>query len=354
MGLAMEAAFGGQAAGPDSVPQHQPALLRHHSISGLPPRGPSFHQARSTSAALDAAFAAAATAVGDDSGAPTLGRTHSASSAPAFFDAADGVSESVPETATAADGKAASTEDGGSVAGSDTGSIAAAPPQPPLPAWQSPARIAAAPGMVPPLPLSRLAQSNSMLQADAAAGELDLLQASAAAPQGLQPPLPQPALGSSRSLSSFGFALAPHQQNGPTLLPGTLVAGPAAPAASGANGCTPTAGGGSANAGPGPAAPPSSGGSSARRPSGLVQLDVQGLTFETFGLESPDTITPGLQYARQVAQMFVDGRRCVMWGCGGAQMGGVGGVRYSGWRGTLLARSSCAQTIKDAQCRLSA
>ncbi|KAI3425366.1 hypothetical protein D9Q98_009130 [Chlorella vulgaris] len=38
-------------------------------------------------------------------------------------------------------------------------------------------------------------------------------------------------------------------------------------------------------------------------------LDTEVLTFETWGLESPDTIIPGLQYARQVAQLFVDGRR---------------------------------------------
>jgi hypothetical protein len=151
--------------------------------------------------------------------------------------------------------EAVAAEVGGATeAGQQAGAAA-----PRMPAWQSPARV-------PPLPLARLgsgsnaklAPPSQQLQTQQSGGstareQLDLAPAtSAAAPAGLHPAPPQPALSSRTS----------------------------------------------------------SGHSSGRRPPGLL-LDTEGLTFDSLGLESPDTITPGLQYARQVAQLFVEGRRCV-------------------------------------------
>ena len=153
--------------------------------------------------------------------------------------------------------EAVAAEVGGAAeAGQQAGAAA-----PRMPAWQSPARV-------PPLPLARLGSGSSAKpappsqQPQQAAGstareQFDLAPAtSAAAPVGLHPAPPQPALSSRTS----------------------------------------------------------SGHSSGRRPPGLL-LDTEGLTFDSLGLESPDTITPGLQYARQVAQLFVEGRRCAHGAC---------------------------------------
>lgn len=249
----MEAALRGGDAPPPTTQLPQ----RHHSV-GLPPRGPPTQ--RAISAALDAALTTAGGGMGvsrepsgsqpfsSAAGLLPVGRTSSSVSAPGLLEAVD---------AAAAAGEAAPAP----VADAPSQAVPSQPAAAPAPAaqqppWQSPARIAP----VPPLPLSRLssgghgsARSGGGEAGGGPADELNLLPlASAAAPAGLLPPQPQPAL------LSRGWS-------------------------------------GSAGQG--------------RRPTGLAALDTEGLTFESFGLESPDTITPGLQYARQVAQLFVEGRR---------------------------------------------
>ncbi|KAL4419982.1 hypothetical protein ABPG75_007080 [Micractinium tetrahymenae] len=267
-GLAMEAALRGHGShadggtAPEGLPPPPPQ--RHHS-AGLPPRGPP--PQRAISAALDAALAAAAGGTGANrdaagsqafssaAGLLPVGRTSSSVSAPGLLEAAEAA-------ATAAE--IAPVPAAEAVAGEALQPHPAAAPAPaaPLPPWQSPARIPP----VPPLPLSRLSSSgNGSVRSgggegggssSAGGGAHDepslLAPASARAPAGLQPPQPQPAL------LSRGWH---------------------------------------GSAGPG------------RRPPGLAALDTEGLTFETFGLDSPDIITPGLEYARQVAQLFVEGRR---------------------------------------------
>ena len=325
----MEAALGqestaaaslAQQAAQQQVPAHQPALPLHRhasGASGLPPRGPSFHSARSASATLDAAFAAVASGSEDGGGGGGGGMRHaySTTSAPAFLAGAEAEAGDRP-SAAASTGTATATPDNVSVAGSDAGGAGGVPV---LPAWQSPARIAPVPASsVPPLPLSRLAHSGSgrQLAEDAGPGDLDLLPTPSAAPAGLQPALPQPALGSARWVPGPGGVVAVQAGGGSSSGASSVAAsavdgsqraeevpapGVAAAAAAAAQ-QPPTLPSGGATSG---------GASSARRPSGLVPLDLaEGLTFETFGLESPDTITPGLQYARQVAQLFVEGRRC--------------------------------------------
>lgn len=291
----MEAALGG-AEGLAPGSSHPPPPQRQLS-SGLPPRGPPpphHHQHRASSAssaALDAALAGASSREPSQAGLLPAGRTSSSSSTPAFLEAveAEGIVAAVQAAAAHPGAEVASTAASG---GSDSGSGSVeAPPVPALgvlPPWQSPARIAPAAATVPPLPLSRLGNSSGARPAGLSAGsEFELLPAtSAAAPAGLHPPAPQPALNARQRSGS-----------GVLVLGGRSTAAPAATPPDGSVG------------GPGTASAPSCGGSSARRPLGLQQLDTQGLTFETFGLESPDTITPGLQYARQVAQLFVEGRR---------------------------------------------
>lgn len=253
-GLAMEAALGGGAAAADGAAgldaPPPPQAQRHHS-AGLPPRGPP--PQRAISAALDAALAAAAGGVG-------VGREPGASQA---FSSAAGLlpvgrtssSVSAPGLLEAADAAAAgaAAAAGGEAAPALAAEAAAGQQAAPQPPWQSPARIPP----VPPLPLSRLSSSGAGSvrsgggEGGAAHEEHNLLPlTSAQAPAGLLPPQPQPAL------LSRGWS-----------------------------------------------------GGVGRRPPGLASLDTDGLTFESFGLESPDTITPGLQYARQVAQLFVEGRR---------------------------------------------
>ncbi|PSC75196.1 Helicase sen1 [Micractinium conductrix] len=260
-GLEMEAALGstaaaGVAGAPDGVGVAAPA--RHHSATGLPPRGPQHHPLpqRVISSVLDAALAAVAGRGGRDGAgeaggvsAPALlpdGRAHSGSNPPAMLD----LSAAIERGGYATPAELSAEEE---AAAADAAAMPPPPPQQPsggLPPWQSPARVPP----VPPLPLSRISGSS---RGSAGSEPPDLLPPPPlAAPLGLQPPVPQPALWSRGR-------------------PGGGIVGP---------------------------------GAGARRPPGLT-LDTEGLTFETFGLESPDTITPGLQYARQVAQLFVEGRR---------------------------------------------
>lgn len=304
-GLAMEAALDDGSAPEGLQPAAsatavlQPALPQRQ-LSGLPPRGPGHHPHHvrafsGGSASLDPPIAAAAAGGGgggggggqvsrDSSHAALLpaGRSHSStSSIPAYLEAStlqqgsDGGAgaahahphpglvdgeQGVEHTEHAAADPAAHH----SSASSEHGSIehAAAPLSAPggLPAWQSPARVSAM-LPVPPLPLSRLGSSSS----SRAGADFELAPTtSAAAPAGMQPPAAQRAYNA--------------RSGGSGTASGTAIG-------------------------------TASGASTARRPAGLQQLDTEVLTFETWGLESPDTITPGLQYARQVAQLFVDGRR---------------------------------------------
>jgi hypothetical protein len=297
-GLAMEAAFGvsgvadGLAAPAPQPPQHQ----RQLAGSGLPPRGPgSLHPhhrtTSSSSAALEAAFAGAdSRREAPNSAMPRVARTHSSSSAPAFIEAAEeaGAVEAVHAQPVALSGGT----DSSSANSSRNGSVETLPPPPnsTLPAWQSPARIPPVPA-VPPLPLSRL---NSSSSAGRGGFDLEPLSAtSASPPSGLPPPAPQPALiyrsGSGVLASNNIGSLAPSSNT-------------------------------------------------SRRPVGLQQLDTESLTFETFGLESPDTITPGLQYARQVAQLFVEGRRRSHPGVLAASLAGTGNSTSN------MQRSSSAAT----------
>lgn len=337
--LGHEAAAAAQAGGTVPAP-HQPAVApRQLSGTGLPPRMPHPHRSH-TGITLEAAFAAASAgntppAGGGGSG---LGRTRSdpTSFASAAAEFAASLRDGRRFSALAAVAAAASGErhlphgepesyhtDGGSTSaprsvagGSDSGSVAASrqPSITQLPPWQSPARIPPVQQSVPPLPLSRLGGTSGGGSAASstrgAAGELDLLPPLAAAPAGLMPPGPQPAVSSSvsRASSAASLVLAP---NGPSLVPGSLIGG-------GGSGEVEPAGGSSSGR-TGVQQPPAS----ARRPAGLATLDTDSLTFETFGLESPDTITPGLQYARQVAQLFVEGRRC---GIKGGQTAGSCGL----------------------------
>ena len=289
-GLEMEAALGstaaaGVAGAPDGVEVAAPA--RHHSATGLPPRGPQHHPLpqRVISSVLDAALAAVAGRGGRDGAgeaggvsAPALlpdGRAHSGSNPPAMLD----LSAAIERGGYATPAELSAEEE---AAAADAAAMPPPPPQQPsggLPPWPSPARVPP----VPPLPLSRISGSS---RGSAGSEPPDLLPPPPlAAPLGLQPPVPQPALWSRGR-------------------PGGGLVGP---------------------------------GAGARRPPGLT-LDTEGLTFETFGLESPDTITPGLQYARQVAQLFVEGRRR-----SGTSMAGGGTV------GGASAHSSSTASLASTQ-----
>lgn len=334
-GLAMEAALGHEAAAAaqaaSGMPrQHQPAVTaRQLSGTGLPPRRPPAPRSH-TGITLEAAFAAASsgsTPLGSGGGGGGLSRTRSdpTSSASAAAEFATSLRDGSRFSALAAVAAAASGErhlphveaemqqEAGSLSaarsvagGSDSGSIAGSREHSStqLPPWQSPARIPPIHQSVPPLPLGRLGGhsggGSGASSTRGGAGELDLLPPPAAAPAGLVPPGPQLAVSSSvsRASSAASLVLAP---NGPSLVPGSLIGGGGSGEVQPPGG---SAGGGSG--GRGTAQPPQN---SARRPAGLAVLDTDSLTFETFGLESPDTITPGLQYARQVAQLFVEGRR---------------------------------------------
>lgn len=322
--LGHEAAAAAQAAGA-VPPPHQPAVAaRQLSGTGLPPRGPAPRSHAGIT--LEAAFAAASASSAPSLGGGGLSRTRSdpTSFATAAADFGSSLRDGSRFSALAAVAAAASGErhlpsaehenhyaaDGTASAprsvagGSDAGSVAGSrTPIAQLPPWQSPARIPPVGQPVPPLPLSRLGGGSGGTSAASSSrggtpGDLDLLPPPAAAPAGMLPPAPQPAVSSSvsRASSTASLVLAP---NGPSLVPGSLIGG-------GGSGEVQPAAGGSGGRTAGQPAP-----ASARRPAGLAALDTDSLTFETFGLESPDTITPGLQYARQVAQLFVEGRRCV-------------------------------------------
>lgn len=348
----MEAALGHEAAAAAQAasgmpPQHQPAVAtRQLSGTGLPPRRPPAPRSH-TGITLEAAFAAASsgsTPLGSGGGGGGLSRTRSdpTSFASAAAEFATSLRDGSRFSALAAVAAAASGErhlphveaemqqEAGSLSaprsvagGSDSGSIAGSREHSTtqLPPWQSPARIPPIHQSVPPLPLGRLGGysggGSGASSTRGGAGELDLLPPPAAAPAGLVPPGPQLAVSSSvsRASSAASLVLAP---NGPSLVPGSLIGG------GGSGEVQPTGGSaGGGSGGRGAAQPPQN---SARRPAGLATLDTDSLTFETFGLESPDTITPGLQYARQVAQLFVEGRRCA--------------GRSGRWRSLLVAASA--------------